>query len=292
MAPKPSCLSLPPWLGGVTDSGAKGILKAPRVLLVVIFPTISFILYLLLSLGCINNGLSSISPIVISSNAALSIGGTVTRLDMRIGFWGICFGPSPYSCASSLTIIPTKSVADLMGVIPATKGGSNMQLVKLALGLQASLIVFSGIILLVILGADLLANAIEIYFNVVGLREEHVRAAVWARALDWAAAAGSIVAFGTYRSLVDNTGILLQTVTGTSLTVAPGTVASGMFAAVVGISVAGAVINTILTSGDAGSYAYRTAKAAEDSARLAADPGFDKFKDDMRRRRAAYEAFP
>jgi len=48
MAPKPSCLSARGLLNSVygeTDFGNKGILKAPRVLLVVIFPIISFILY-------------------------------------------------------------------------------------------------------------------------------------------------------------------------------------------------------------------------------------------------------
>jgi len=179
-----------------------------------------------------------------------------------------------------------------MRIIPAGKGGSNTQLVKLALGLQANLVVFSGIILLVILGLDLIANAIEIYFNVGGIGEEHIRSSVWARGLDWVAAGGSIVAFATYRSLVDNTGKLLQTATGTTLIISPGNVASGMFAAVVGTTAAGAVINTFLTAGDAGNYAYKAAKAAEDTARLEANPGFDKFKDDMMRRRAAYEAFP
>jgi len=51
MAPKPSCSLFRPFRGilGVlragTDSGAKGILKAPRVLLVVVFPIVSIILY-------------------------------------------------------------------------------------------------------------------------------------------------------------------------------------------------------------------------------------------------------
>jgi len=212
-------------------------------------------------------------------------------LTCEIPTLGLCFGPEPYSCASSFTISNSRSVAELTRLIPQAKGGANPQLLRLALTLQASLIVLSGIALLVILIADLLANAIEIYFNVVGVREEHMRAAVWARALDWAAAAGAVVAFTTYKSNIDNTQKLLQTATGSNLVITPGMVASSMFAAIVGTTVAGAVINTILTSSDAGRYAYRASNGDDDSADEGVG-GLGKFKDDMMRRRAAYEAFP
>lgn len=252
----------------------------------------------ILTLGCVNNGLSTVSPIVVSSNTSLAIGGVPTIVDIRIGFWGICFGPPPYTCASSVSIIPTRSAADLMRLIPASRGGANTQLLRIALSLQASLIVLSGIVLLVMLTFSLLANAIEIYFNVGGIGEEHVRASVWARAFDWAAAAGSIVAFSTYRSLIDNTEVLLQTATGAGINIAGGTVASGMFAAVVGTTAAGAIFNTFMTAGDAGRYAYQAAKAMEISRSNLRDlevgtgGGFDKFKEDMTRRKAAYERFP
>ena len=42
----------------------------------------------LLSLGCVNNALSSVSPVIVTSNGALNIGGVATRVDLRIGFWG------------------------------------------------------------------------------------------------------------------------------------------------------------------------------------------------------------
>jgi hypothetical protein len=206
---------------------------------------------------------------------------------------GICFGPEPYSCATSFTISNSRSVAELQRLISQAKGGANPQLLRLALALQASLIVLSGIVLLIILAASLLANAIEIYFNVVGVREEHMRASVWARSLDWAAAAGSVVAFTTYRSNIDNTERLLQTATGSNLIITPGNVASSMFAAVVGTTAAGAVINTILTSTDAGRYAYRASNNGDGYS--SADEGvggLGKFKDDMMRRRAAYDTFP
>ncbi|KAK0646113.1 hypothetical protein B0T16DRAFT_153680 [Cercophora newfieldiana] len=296
MAPKPACsyYLLRPWrvLWFGADDGVKGILKAPRVFLGLVFPIVSFILYLTLSLGCANTTLSAVSPVVISSNGSLNIGGVVARVDIRIGFWGICFGPEPYSCATSFTISNSRSVADLQRVISPGKGGANPQLLRLALALQASLIVFSGIALLIILSLSLLANFIEIYFNVLGEREEHMRASVWARSLDWAAAAGAIVAFTTYRSNIDNTQKLLQTATGSSLLIAPGTVAGGIFAAIVGTTTAGAVINTILTSSDAGRYAYRAANADRYSSADEGVGGLGKFKDDMMRRRAAYEAFP
>jgi hypothetical protein len=205
---------------------------------------------------------------------------------------GICFGPEPYTCTSSFTISNSRSVADLQRVIPQSKGGRNPQLLQLALSLQASLIVFSGIILLIILAVDFLANAIEIYFNVLGERQEHMRASVFARSFDWAAAAGSVVAFTTYKSNIDNTQKLLRTATGSNLVITPGNVASSIFAAVVGMTVAGAVINTILTSSDAGRYAWR---AANDGNRSSADSGvggLGKLRGDMARRRAAYEAFP
>ena len=180
----------------------------------------------------------------------------------------------------------------LARIIPQAKGGGNAQLLGLALALQASLIVLSGIALLVILIVDLIANAIEIYFNVGGVSEEHMRASVWARSVDWAAAAGSVIAFTTYRSNIDNIRKLLQIATGAQISITPGNVASSMFAAVVGLTIAGAVINTILTSGDAGRYAYKAAKGGGGPLGEEGGSGFDKFKDDMKRRRAAYEAFP
>ena len=42
----------------------------------------------LLSLGCVNNGLSTVSPIVITSNGTLNVGGVQSFVDIRIGFWG------------------------------------------------------------------------------------------------------------------------------------------------------------------------------------------------------------
>ncbi|KAK0711557.1 hypothetical protein B0H67DRAFT_294853 [Lasiosphaeris hirsuta] len=267
------------------------IIKAPRVLLVVIFPVVSFILYLILSLGCANTTLSAVSPFIVTSNGAVAIGGVPTRVDMRIGFWGICFGPDPYFCASSFTVIPTRTAAGLARIVPANRGGGNLALMQLALGLQQNLIVFSGIALLVILILDLLANMIEIYFNVGGIVEEHMRASIWARALDWAAAAGSVVAFASYRSLGDSTLKLLQAATGAPLVIAPGNVASGLFGAVVGTTIAGAIINTIMTAGDGGNYAYLAAKMMKPGADVS-DADLGKFRDAMLRRRAAYEAFP
>ncbi|KAK0623620.1 hypothetical protein B0T14DRAFT_602165 [Immersiella caudata] len=268
------------------------ILKAPRVFLGMAFPVVSFILYLTLSLGCANTVLSAVSPVIISSNGLVGIGGAPTRVDIRIGFWGICFGPEPYACTTSFTVSSSRSVADLQRLIPSSKGGSNPQLLRLALALQASLIVFSGIALLIILSLSLLANSIELYFNVLASREDHMRASVWARALDWAAAAGSTIAFTTYRSNIDNTQKLLQTATGSGLGIASGQVAGGIFGALVGTTVAGAVINTILTSNDAGRYAYRAANVDRYSSADEGVGGLGKFKDDMMRRRAAYEAFP
>ncbi|KAK4447023.1 hypothetical protein QBC34DRAFT_142114 [Podospora aff. communis PSN243] len=318
MAPKPACsyYLLRPWRVFLTfdadyDGARKGILKAPRVFLGMAFPVVSFILYLTLSLGCANSVLSAVSPVVVSSNGLIGIGGSPTKVDIRIGFWGsylsyskynthtetnnlpgICFGPEPYACTTSFTVSASRSVSDLQRLIPSSKGGSNTQLLRLALALQASLIVFSGIALLIVLSLSLLANAIELYFNVLASREDHMRASVWARALDWAAAAGSIIAFTTYRSNIDNTQKLLQTATGSGLGIAPGQVAGGIFGALVGTTVAGAVINTILTSSDAGRYAYKAANADRYSSADEGVGGLGKFKDDMMRRRAAYEAFP
>lgn len=47
-----------------------------------------------LALGCANTTLSAVSPVIISSNGSLNIGGVATRLDVRIGFWGECFSSS------------------------------------------------------------------------------------------------------------------------------------------------------------------------------------------------------
>ncbi len=201
----------------------------------------------------------------------------------------MCFGPERFTCTSSLSVVPTKTVANLAREIPSIKGGANPQLLRLALALQADLIVFSGIVLLVLIVADLIANAIEIYFNVTGLREEHIKASVWARGLDWVAAAGAVVAFASYRSLIDNTTRLLQAAGAIPLLITAGSVASGLFAAVVGTTIAGAVINTLLTAGDTAGYAEKAGKGGDDAG---SNPDYERFKDAMTRRRAAYEAFP
>lgn len=91
-----------------------GMPKAPRVFFLAIFPVTTFILYctyvgslpfilsdglshrmltnchsVILELGCINDTMSVVSPIIVRSNGSVLIGAQTTApIDLRIGFWG------------------------------------------------------------------------------------------------------------------------------------------------------------------------------------------------------------
>lgn len=135
---------------------------------------------------------------------------------------------------------------------------------------------------------------VQIYFSANGMGDRHAQAALWARSLDWAAAAGTATGFSAYQSVVAAASRLIQTVSGTPLTVTAGTTASNLFAAVVGTTVAGALINTFLTAGDAGFDAYVAAKKGEGvvkEPRAGAGSGTASARISFRRR-PAYEAFP
>ncbi|KAK3333875.1 hypothetical protein B0T19DRAFT_459304 [Cercophora scortea] len=273
------------------------ILKAPRVFLVLLFPFVNFILYLILSLGCSSATLSGISPIVVRSNGSVIIGGSTREIDLRVGFWGICFGPQPFACTSSLTVFPTKTATDVARSIPPIQGGGNVALTRLALGLQANFAVLSGIVLFIIICADLLANLVQVYFSTRAFREEHIKAALWARSLDWAAAAIALSTFSSFQSLVLATPnlLLLATSGAAPLTITAGATASNLFAAIVGTTIGGAFVNTFLTASDAGFDAYRAAKVGQLPAKsLAAlakpEAGSQGFV--IRPRRPAYEVFP
>ncbi|KAK3692466.1 hypothetical protein B0T22DRAFT_503462 [Podospora appendiculata] len=253
----------------------------------------------ILSLGCSSAMLSGISPIIVRSNGSVIIGGSSRVIDLRVGFWGICFGPQPFACTSSLTVFPTKTATDVARAIPLGQGGGNVALTRLALGLQANFAVLSGIVLFVIVCADLLANLVQVYFSTRGFREEHIKAALWARSLDWAAAAIALSTFSSFQSLVLATPDLLLATTNaasaTPLIISAGTVASNLFAAIVGTTIAGAFVNTFLTASDAGFDAYRAAKVGQLPAKSLAtlakpDTGNQGFV--IRPRRPAYEVFP
>ncbi|KAK0723058.1 hypothetical protein B0T26DRAFT_246890 [Lasiosphaeria miniovina] len=270
------------------------ILKAPRVILVLVFPFISFILYLILLLGCITDSLSTISPVVVRSNGPVTVGGSAVRVDLRVGFWGVCFGPAPFDCTSSVSVSRSKSANDVAREIASDHGGGNVALANLALGLQANFAMLSGIFLLILLIADIIANLVQLYFNSRGtvVGELHTKAALWARSLDWAAAAGAVTSFTSYQTLVSVTPNLIRVLSPTPLTITVGMMASNLFAAVVGTTIAGAAVNTFLTARDAAWDTRRALKARGQGP--GESPGgieMDTFKP-VYRERPAYEVFP
>ncbi|KAK4176237.1 hypothetical protein QBC36DRAFT_352895, partial [Triangularia setosa] len=288
-----------------------GILQAPRVVLVVVFPVLNFILYLILSLGCSSNSLSDISPVVARSNAPISIGGQDIVVDLRVGFFGaplpslphhhpanhhlgICLGPAPLFCTSSSSILNPKRESDLARSIPLSKGGGNFALAGLALGLQSSFIVLSGLPLLLILIASIIANIIQIYFSSQGMVEIHAKAALWARSLDWAAAVGAVMGFSAYQSIVAAAPRLIRVLmSGAMVEISVGGTASSLFAGVVALTVLGAMMNTFLTGGDVGFDAFVAQKSMEKQKAKAG-----AWVDNRGRvsrvfaRRPAYEVFP
>ncbi|KAK4193957.1 hypothetical protein QBC35DRAFT_458218 [Podospora australis] len=281
------------------------ILKAPRVVLVVVFPAINFILYLILSLGCTSESLGGVSPVIARSNGPVNIGGTDIQVDLRVGFLGVCFGPVPLSCTTAATVLNPKREADLARSIPIAKGGGNFALAGLALGLQSSFVVLSGLPVLLILIASIIANMIQIYFSVQGMYESHAKAALWARSLDWAAAAGAVVGFSAYQSVVAAAPRLIRVLmAGAMLNVSVGATASNLFGAVVGLTIAGALINTLLTAGDAGFDAYLTGRRMEQQRQgplgkpavgaggYAGEGEGSRMSRVFMRRRPAYEVFP
>ncbi|KAK4242467.1 hypothetical protein C8A03DRAFT_11336, partial [Achaetomium macrosporum] len=275
-----------------------GIPKAPRVVLVVVFPVVSFVLYLVLSLGCINDSVSGISPVIARSNGRVNIGGQDIQVDIRIGFMGLCFGPEPVNCTGSVAALQTKRESEITSRIPPSKGGGNFALGALALSLQSSFVVLSGIPLLLILVADVIANLVQIYFSMMitmdnsssSKRERHAQAALWARSLDWAAAAGAVTSFVTYQSIVAAASRLIKTVSGVPLTVTVGTTASNLFAALVAVTIVGALINTLLTAMDAGSDAYLAGSRVD--AVMRQEEVSVELERPAFQKRAAYERFP
>jgi hypothetical protein len=152
--------------------------------------------------------------------------------------------------------------------------------------------VLSGIPLLIILAADVVANVVQVYFIMMAAdnaRERHAQAALWARSLDWAATAGAVTSFAAYRAIVAAASRLIRTLSGVPLAVDVGTTASNLFAAVVAMTTAGAVINTALTAMDAGFDAYL---AAKNGAGTAWEERKAETITPVYQTRAAYERFP
>ncbi|KAK0748874.1 hypothetical protein B0T21DRAFT_421298 [Apiosordaria backusii] len=272
------------------------ILQAPRVVLVVVFPVINFVLYLILSLGCTSDSLSGISPVIARTNGPVNIGGQDIVVDLRVGFWGICLGPTPLFCTTSSSILNPKRESDLARSIPVSKGGGNFALAGLVLGLQSSFIVLSGLPLLLILAASIIANMTQIYFSTQGMVELHAKAALWARSLDWAAAAGAVMGFSAYQSIVAAAPRLIRVLmSGAMVEISVGGTASSLFAGVVALTVLGAVINTFLTGGDVGFDAYVAQERMEKERGSGKDRGVVDDRGRMSRmfvRRPAYEVFP
>ena len=232
-------------------------------------------------------------------------------MDLRVGFWGVCFGPAPYTCTASIPTLQPKRESEIAAAIPTAKGGGNFALAALALGLQSSFVVLSGLPLFLLLLASLVANGVQIYFNmvrrggrgnrgnvreaVVGGREIHAQAALWARSLDWAAAAGAATSFAGYQAIVAAASRLIGTVAGVPLDITVGGTASSLFAAVVGLTVAGALINTVLTAMDTGFDAYLAEKKVRGgggwAGMMGGRGGMDMEMEAMQKR-AAYERFP
>ncbi|KAK0753117.1 hypothetical protein B0T18DRAFT_423735 [Schizothecium vesticola] len=286
------------------------ILKAPRVVLVLIFPITTFILFLTLTIGCLSPALTAISPLLVTSTTPLSVGGAPTLLDIRIGFLSICFGPPPYTCIGTLPAPSPSSLATTTtnpqrNTVAATNPQRTTTtttkptpaLLALALALQSVLAPLSLLPPLILLSLALLANLISIYFNIYTSRASHMRASLFARALDCAAAASVSVSFFAFRATTTATERLVRVATGASgLNIRGGSTAGGVFAATVGVAVAGAVINTVLTAGDAGGYAKRAEEGEEGeddgglltSLEIREGGGGEKFKGIMERRRAAY----
>lgn len=119
-----------------------------------------------------------------------------------------------------------------------------------------------------------------------------MRASIVARGLDCAAAGAVAVSFFSFRATVAATERLVRVATGASgLVIRGGTTAGGMFAGAVGVAVAGAVVNVVLTAGDAGGYARRVEEGEEGlltSLEVGGGGGGEKFRGIMERRRAAY----
>jgi len=237
----------------------------------------------ILSLACTNTALSDVSLLRVRTpkNGARLLTGVAssTQLDIRIGFWGICFRnptAATYACTSSnalsFGLIPTRTPISLAReIIPGLEG--NIAIARLALGVQATSLGGGGAaatVLFVLLVANLLANLIQVYFSCVRrVGEEHVRAATWARGLDFAAAGGAIVGFVGYKGAANGgteslTGAVANLVVlgfgdddfggrveGVSELIIEGAGAGGrLFAGVVGTTVAGALVNGFLMAGD------------------------------------------
>ncbi|KAK4650833.1 hypothetical protein QC762_711040 [Podospora pseudocomata] len=292
---------------------SSGILQAPRVVLVVVFPMLNFILYLILSLGCSSTSLSDISPVIARTDSSINIGGQDIVVDLRVGFYGtpspilsvpstlmltsvigICLGPPPLFCTSSSSILNSKRESDLARSIPLSKGGGNFALAGLALSLQSSFIVLSGFPLLLSLIASILANMIQIYFSSQGMIELHAKAALWARSLDWAAAAGAVMGFSAYQSIVAAAPRLIRVLmSGAMVDISMGGTASSLFAGVVTLTILGAVINTLLTGGDVGSDAFVAGRTMGKQKTTAGGQVGDRERmSRMFMRRPAYEVFP
>ncbi|KAH6841130.1 kinase-like domain-containing protein [Chaetomium sp. MPI-CAGE-AT-0009] len=219
--------------------------------------------------GCISDSVSGISPITARSNGPVTIGGQTIQIDIRVGFWGLCFGPAPFNCTTSLATPQTKRPSQLAADIPPTKGGGNFALAGLALSVQSSFVVLGGIPLLLLLVAAAAANLAQVYFNNntassrLRSRERHAQAALWARALDWAAAAGAATSFAAYQAIGAAASRLIGAVAGVPLSVSVGSRASSLFAAVVVMTVLGALVNTVLAAMDVGFDAYLAARRVD-----------------------------
>lgn len=125
-----------------------------------------------------------------------------------------------------------------------------------------------------------------------------MRASIVARGLDCAAAGSVAVSFFSFRATIAATERLVRVATGASgLVIRGGATAGGMFAGAVGVAVAGAVVNTVLTAGDGGGYARGAEEREEDGGLLTSlevggggggGGGGEKLRGIMERRRAAY----
>ncbi|KAK4226068.1 hypothetical protein QBC38DRAFT_239136 [Podospora fimiseda] len=241
---------------------ASHILKPPRIVLIIVFPTLTLLLYLLLTISCLTPSLTYLAPITVESKT-----GSTTPITLRIGFFGICL--TPQLCLPSTPLRPVSS--------------GNSHLFNSASSIQSSLLPSSGLPLLLILIISLFANLIQINFSARGIHDLHAKSSLWARCMEWAAASASLVAFVAFHGTVDGIKKLLRVNAlsggvGGNITVEVGGEAGRLFAAVAGMSMAGAVVNTWLMGDDL--MDWKREKESEERRMR------------MSRMRAGYEVFP
>lgn len=139
-------------------------------------------------------------------------------------------------------------MSEITRSLPQDRSGGTEALASLGQALQTNFLVPGNLGLLILLFIDFVVNVMEVAVQSPTKAKKRVTAALWARCVDWAAAAAATLAMIDYLSLVITIPNLVRVAFIDQVNVKMGMAATALHVSVAGVSMLAAVIKTFLGS--------------------------------------------